>query len=137
MKNTKNILENIEDELNGIYSKYNNCKIIICGDFSSRIAEKGEIETSQLPDQSSIFSRKRISHDQIINEKGQKFSNRNELFITNGRFPSDSPAEFTYISTQGKSLIDIMLCNAEALFNVIDFKVHSGDLSIRSFSSRY
>ena len=64
----------------------------------------------------------------MINERGRDlidFADKNDLFIINGRFPSDTPACFTYINTQGKSVIDIVLCNSEALFKVLDLKVYN------------
>ena len=125
-KDTKLIFSYMEEELNKISKKYKSYQIFITGDFNARVADKGEIEDGQLPDQNTIYKKERESEDPDINERGRDlldFTDRNELFITNGRFPSDTPARYTSINTLGKSVIDLILCNAQALCNVLDFKV--------------
>ena len=125
-KNTKVILDKIDEELTKINNKYYNSNIIIGGDFNARIADKGEIDKYQLPEQNYIFTKKRESQDTVINERGRDlidFAEKNDLFIINGRFPSDTPADFTFFNTQGKSVIDLVLCNSEALLKIIDVKV--------------
>lgn len=108
-----------------INNKYHNVNIIIGGDYNSRIADKGNIDSKQLS-LTGFFTRKRSSSDTEINQRGRDlldFLSRNEMYIVNGRFPSDSPAQYTFVNTQGKSVIDLVMCNATALYNILDLQV--------------
>ena len=125
-KDVKIILGYVEEELIKINNKYINSKIIIGGDFNARIANKGDIEENQLPDQESIFLMKRLSRDTELDSRGRdlvEFAERNDLYVTNGRFPGDIPAGFTHKNKLGKTVIDLILCNTEALYNVTEVKI--------------
>lgn len=51
------------------------------------------------------------------------------MFITNGGFPDDNPGQFTFMSTQGKMVIDLIMCNAIALYITIIKVLHFSILS--------
>ena len=66
--------------------------------------------------------------DTIVNKRGQdliELAERNKLFIINGRFPGNYLGEHTFVNTQGRSIIEIVLYNYSALYSVLDFKVNN------------
>ena len=123
--NIKIILEEIEGIINNLYIRFKDLYLIIGGDFNARIADQGEIDPVQLPSM-TLFTAERKSLDKKVDQRGRElleFCEKNDLYITNGRFPADQPANFTSICTKGKSVIDLVLCNFSALFLIVDFRI--------------
>ena len=126
-RSVKAELEKIEETLSIINNKYKSAPIFLGGDFNARIKNRGTIDEEQLPTEAH-FDLSRESLDQIINKRGQEllnFGDRNEFFIVNGRFAGDQPAKYTYVGTQGSSVIDLVLCNVNAIYSIKDFKVQN------------
>lgn len=124
-RSVKAELEKIEETLSIINNKYKSAPIFLGGDFNARIKNRGTITEEQLPTEAP-FDLNRESLDQIINKRGQEllnFGDRNEFFIVNGRFTGDQPAKYTYVGTQGSSVIDLVLYNVYAIYLIKDFKV--------------
>ena len=84
----------------------------------------------------------RTNKDLKVNDYGLKMlnlCNEANLCILNGRaFHDKNIGEFTYCNKQGKSVIDFVLCNKFALYNVCDFNVYPfncfSDHSVLSFN---
>lgn len=105
--------------------KYPKALIIIGGDFNARIVSENCVKDEILNIYSQIKN-KRQSLDETLNQRGKSLINfveSNNLLILNGRVESDVPAKFTYRSTLGASVIDLVMCNFEALPFVGDLKV--------------
>ena len=125
LKEIAPILNEKEEIISVIHNKYGNSRLVIGGDFNARVAEEGDIDPDRMESE-SFYSAKRSSLDTKIYKRGRtflEFCERNDLHITNGRFPGDSPGNFTFIGSQGCSVIDLVLCNFLTLEYVIDFKV--------------
>lgn len=123
--NIEKVLTEIEEILNIINEEYSEAQIIIGGDFNARIAEEGKVNAEQLCTTSNI-SMNRNSCDKVIDKRGQMlldFCNKNEMYVANGRVKGDLKGNFTYVGSQGCSVIDIVLCNYVALCNAIDFEI--------------
>lgn len=119
------IFDVIDDHIINFNVTYRGALIIIGGDMNARIANNGELDISQVAE-TAIFTSKRESLDKVTNKRGKdliRFAERNELFVANGRFPGDSTGQFTFVNTQGSSVIDMVLINYEAIYNVEDFEV--------------
>ena len=64
--------------------------------------------------------------DKEVNTRGKKLVDcfeKNGLVILNGRFPSDSPAQFTFHGQRGFTVIDVAACIWEHLDIIEDFEV--------------
>lgn len=48
---------------------------------------------------------------------------QNEFFVCNGRSTHDSPANITFSSTYGNSVIDLLWCSFDCVDLIADFKV--------------
>lgn len=119
------VFKEIEDIMNIINEEYVGAQVIIGGDFNARIAEEGELDEEQLYKITNV-SAGRSSCDKIIDKRGQSlldFCNRNDMYVSNGRFKGDKKGNFTYVGSQGCSVIDIVLCNYVALCNAVDFEI--------------
>ena len=90
------------------------------------------------------MSVKRINKDSKMNDYGYKLLNlcsEANLCVLNGRaFHDKDIGEFTYCNKQGKSVIDYVLCNKYALYNVCNFNIYPfncfSDHSFTSFNMK-
>uniref|UniRef100_T1HUH7 Endonuclease/exonuclease/phosphatase domain-containing protein n=2 Tax=Rhodnius prolixus TaxID=13249 RepID=T1HUH7_RHOPR len=94
------------------------------GDFNARV---GNLDYS---DEQVFFETKlewpRFSYDNNLNKRGTlllEMMDSLNFEVCNGRTKSDRPAHFTYISTVGKSLIDMVWVNDSALKLINDLEV--------------
>ncbi|XP_067124847.1 uncharacterized protein [Centruroides vittatus] len=84
---------------------------IIGGDFNARIGENTDTEFPQNYDN---ISGRRTSKDKLLNMDGKvllDFVQDSQLIILNGRLKGDIPAEFTFVSPNGKSTVDYVICS--------------------------
>lgn len=103
-------LEQMAEQLESITDKYAEIGIIMGGDFNARIGELGEIPTEMhVP-----LSQFRSSQDKIRNKRGMELTNimeENEMIPLNGRVEGDLVGNFTYVTRNGKSTIDLIYGN--------------------------
>ncbi|XP_067133252.1 uncharacterized protein [Centruroides vittatus] len=102
---------------------------IIGGDANSRI---GEAMDTKNKNNNGIIDNIRMSKDKVSNLGGKsllEFVQDNNLYMLNGRLPSDCPAEYTYLSSLGKSVIDYIICSETALNMIKEFRVLNIDMS--------
>lgn len=125
-------LQSIEDYVGRIAQKLIDPKIIFCGDFNCRIGEANEIDSANFVLDTSNFSGSRSSMDIVINVRGRQLLDYMELedfLALNGRTRGDSPANFTFVSGVGKSVIDLAWVNQSALGIVSDLIVRTDVVS--------
>ena len=70
----------------------------------------------------------RKSRDKTVSPYGKdllSFCKVYSMVIINGRYGHDLKRSFTYISQQGCSLIDYILCSPDLLPFVLDFKIET------------
>ena len=118
-------LEEINETVNIYLNKFPNEPFIIGGDFNGRVGCLNQIYKQVLFDDTCIYN-KRNSFDETINVRGKVLINFMEelgLILINGRSFSDNPAQYTYLSNIGKSMIDLLWCNVAALELIKDFQV--------------
>lgn len=74
--------------------------------------------------------------DEFVNSKGKIFINNfetNDLILLNGRAPSDTPANYTFLGPQGASVIDLVWFSSGALPFIQDLQV----LRLATFSDHF
>ena len=108
---------------------------ILCGDFNVRTGErlnfiKVDMNIPEFQKYHDIFDMGEIpvrkSCDKTITQNGKDLLNFCKVYsvvIINGRCGNDLNGSFTYISAQGCSLIDYILCSPDLLPLVLDFNV--------------
>ena len=114
----------VEGNLLEICAVYNN-KVLVCGDFNSRVGEVNEIRDELYSDKHVPFYYashennnigKRVSKDTQVNCYGKKLVNicRNINFIIlNGRNERDKEGELTFINHLGSSCLDLGLTHTD------------------------
>lgn len=102
-----------------------NVPVFVGGDFNCRVANFNNLDKYMFND-NDFFSSERMSLDLFIDKRGKllvDFMESNELFVCNGRSISDTPAQFTFKGSTGKSINDLVWCSFTGLDNLKDFKV--------------
>ncbi|XP_023234492.1 uncharacterized protein LOC111634044 [Centruroides sculpturatus] len=102
---------------------------LIGGDFNARIGENTDTEFSQNFDNISNI---RTSKDKLLNMDGKAlldFVQDSQLIILNGRLKGDIPAEFTFVSPNGKSTVDYIICSEFMIDYCESLSVLENDLS--------
>jgi len=92
---------------------------LFLGDFNCRIGT----HNSDIP---LIPNLTRSSKDLTVNSKGRKFLDictENDLIILNGRTPGDEDGNYTHISTNGSSVLDLAICNATMLKQIKELNI--------------
>lgn len=127
-----------DDIVNDVFESVENAKerfhsdtFIIFGDFNGRIGRSDQILIETF-DAFGILNKTRKSKDAIVNSRGNNIlsqADNNNLILLNGRSPGDYNGEFTFISTQGRSVIDIALISTDAIFDISSFQVMNIPLS--------
>lgn len=90
-------------------------KMIIGGDFNARTAERGSITWNE--NENEEEEERRYSKDKTINKQGKDFLAFVEelgLGMMNGNKQGDEEGEMTFIGEKGSSVIDYVICNADA-----------------------
>lgn len=123
-------IESVDHLLFDIETKYPNCCYkIIGGDFNSRIGNLNSFDEELF--EGLALCGERCASDGKVNARGKLLVEMMEsygMFVTNGRSPSDSPGNFTYISRSGCSIIDLVWTNLHTLSSIIDFSVVNSSL---------
>lgn len=119
-----NCFVRLSEALDVLETQYFNSKIIIGGDFNTRIGllnqiQEEEIEGSKLMDYRISKDRKEDGSSgvlmDILEERG--------FTVLNGRSISDPCGEFTFVGPMGRSVIDLVWVNSNLLHSVHDFEV--------------
>ena len=118
-------LESLSEHLAIVGQEYPSLPLIVGGDFNARISDHNIIDEQTLQLNSGIYYC-RDSLDMTLNNRGNsliKFMEEWGLYVLNGRVLGDCPAQYTYVSNVGKSVIDLVWGNEAALDLTIDLKV--------------
>ncbi|XP_023225885.1 uncharacterized protein LOC111626658 [Centruroides sculpturatus] len=102
---------------------------IIGGDLNARI---GEVTDTIFCQTFENLVNKRISKDKVLNTGGRallEFIDNNQLIILNGRMRGDTPAEITFVSPSGKSIVDYIICSEEMINCCNYLKVLENDIA--------
>ncbi|XP_044595870.1 uncharacterized protein LOC123272913 [Cotesia glomerata] len=100
--------------------------IVLGGDFNARVGVQGAVH-EDIVSGSSLLSY-HSSLDTISSPRGSlitDFCETNGFILLNGRLPGDSPAQYTYCSSQGKSVIDLIWTNLLGISYMSDIQVIS------------
>ncbi|XP_043480334.1 uncharacterized protein LOC122510015 [Leptopilina heterotoma] len=122
-------LDSVLDSLNLNFTylteNFKNIPIIMGGDFNGRIADLNQLSPDILNFVSCV-SAERLSLDKVVNSRGKIITSNFESYdfiLLNGRTRSDSPANFTFVSSQGESVNDLVWCSSETLPFIQDLQV--------------
>ena len=119
------ILNDLRVSIHNIVHKYSNEIIIIGGDFNSRIGNENQIYVNHLFEGTNLLT-KRQSNDTELNKRGialLDFMEEAGFLVINGRAASDMPAQYTYVSSIGNSVNDLIWVYNKSLESVIDLKI--------------
>lgn len=122
------------DDLSEFLVSVDSDRLLIMSDLNSRIGEGNRIDEMILSGCS--VSASRTSRDKTLNTIGLAclgFLSACGLLVLNGRTVSDTPANFTFVGHNGKSVIDLMLIN----LTLADFVVDSGILDVGNCSQHF
>lgn len=122
--NIEDILELFQVSLNEILENYNQHPIILLGDFNSRVGEIASSPSELL--ENTNFYPTMLSRDKTVTARGRtllEFMASNNFSLINGSVATDRPANFTFISPRGCSLIDLAFCNNTNLNYIDDLTV--------------
>ncbi|VDI02318.1 Hypothetical predicted protein [Mytilus galloprovincialis] len=146
-QNTTNGIDILEEALFEVESLYDNCEILMAGDFNSRTSELNDFVTEDKPNyipglqyiinndhdsKSYITQCKRSNKDKITNNFGRSLIQlccAKDLYILNGRKHNDRDGEFTYMCANGASVIDYIISSYNIFRWISHFSVLSVDLS--------
>jgi len=101
-------------------------KILLIGDFNARVGLEMDVERQIWEAMSFEGSHKRRSKDKTLNAEGKKlveWCDKNSLLVLNGRMKSDSSGDYTFIGTQGTTVIDFAFTTFSLMEYVSDFEV--------------
>ena len=131
----------LEDCLIEINSQYDDSPLIICGDLNSRTASRNSnIWRDPIDDLHDLYvsgecdydndvaSNERFSKDMETNSFGRyllNVCNEFSLSIVNGLKSNNFSSDFTYISPNGCSVIDLFVLSNCLLDKCFSFKIHS------------
>jgi hypothetical protein len=114
-------------------TEYKNSRIIIIGDFNSRIGNLNQIHENTLDINNINLTEKRQTYDETINNRGTLMNETFEFFgylVLNGRTKGDTPAKYTYVGENGRSIVDLAWANEIAQTTTTNFQVlHTGCIS--------
>ena len=120
----------LDEEIKIINSKFRNYQICLIGDFNARTGQlEPYINTEAINntyEKESYGTNTRTSKDVVINCEGEKLlelCSVNNLMIANGTLESDLKGEFTFANKQGKSVIDYLCIESNAIHIVKNFKI--------------
>lgn len=120
------VIEMLEDVLHNLDIEQ---KVILAGDFNSRIGNLNYVE-EELLDGTGV-NEERISKDSFINKRGEKLVGTMEMYgmiALNGRVAGDIPAEFTFVDKRGTSVVDLVWVNIEVAAGIKELKVTTTSL---------
>ena len=141
-----------KDDNNGVYLLYNelldflgnhkdDVYLLCTGDCNARVGNMSDIDENEkyLPvigenedDYCTSFSLPRKSRDNVVNKFGKALLNvckMLQIYFVNGRSKSDSDGQYTFISSNGRSVIDYCIMSAQLFYSMKDFIVKEFDLS--------
>ena len=130
----ENIFSELEEEIISLQNATGIQDCILLGDMNARTANLDEevkfdsLSNLPLPEDYPVSQglKKRSNPDTHINTYGRKlieFCKSNVLHILNGRSEGDNPGNYTFVSQQGKSVIDYCLASSGCLPLIANFEV--------------
>jgi len=125
-KDFETILEHIIGDIDEELKKNPKSKVLLQGDFNARIGVLDVDEDKELFGYSNNIKRKRANKDHVINWKGKILCNmttENQLHVLNGRTEGDMHGEFTFVNSNGKSTIDLIMGNEYLMQDIKELKV--------------
>lgn len=130
----KPVLSSLQELLFDL-SAYDN--IMIGGDFNCRVGMEGNCYSDEYFEGTNL-SGERLSGDKTCNYRGKRlleFMFENSFVLLNGRCDSDRPAQFTFVGSQGCSVIDHVWVRDKSLNIIKDLYVsdnvsHSSHLQV-------
>lgn len=118
------VLIDIFASIENLMESFPTAKVMILGDLNARISDDN-IKSINLQCTNYLFET-RESPDKVKTSRGRLLGElcaNLDLTVINGRSADDVKGNFTYISTNGNSCIDLALCNPEVLNHVKQFKI--------------
>lgn len=115
------VLDLLQLAIESVEESVGNEAIIIGGDSNARVGDS-DLLPEEVVDNTCLYSNLR-NCDEIVNARGEpllEFMGTNGFVLLNGRTPSDRPAQPTYYSKLGSSVIDLVFVNVENVSEIRD-----------------
>lgn len=129
-KNDEVCIELFEESLVSVTERSENAHIYILGDFNARVGELNQLNQLRGDENNPLACTNldivRRSSDKKVTKRGTLLTEVMEasgMLLINGRSFSDSPAQFTSVHTNGKSVIDLLWVNSQIWDLILDFLV--------------
>lgn len=118
------ILELFQAVLDEIVAGAMNEAIVIGGDFNARVGNPDPLPKEIFDE--TILESNIVNSDTTVNPRGRPLIDLmegNGFVLINGRSPSDRPAQMTFCSSAGSSVIDLVFVNVTGLNIISDFYI--------------
>lgn len=122
----------MNESIQEIACKFPTSPIFVGGDFNARVGN-----LNQLPKELNLSNNSlridRHTLDSNVTRNGKilvEYMEDNDFILLNGKVKNDCPAQYTYVSGLGASVIDLIWCNENSIENIVNFRV--SDIPTRS-----
>lgn len=112
--NFENFLSNLDNLIYECSLRFPNSPMIIGGDFNAKIGNLNQLGENFLLQSTNLYNN-RSSLFEEINKRGKllvEYFEKNGFIVVNGRTKKDNPAQTTYLSRIGSSIIDFVWVNS-------------------------
>ena len=121
--NYTNVIGNFYNNLTSVNESFANTPLLIGGDFNFRVGNlNSHVELLKY----TAFDCTRVFLDGTLSTNARKLVENLETFnliLLNGRSLNDKPANYTYLSSLGKSVIDLVWASFDCFHLIQDLKI--------------
>ena len=128
-KSFDDALIDLQVDLETVIESFPSDLVVVGGDFNARVGDLGDIANAG---ESIGIPTERTGHDKKITKRGRalmKLMTELNLILLNGRLCPDIPSNFTFISSTGKSTIDLIFCNENTIPFVTKLEVGESEFT--------
>uniref|UniRef100_A0A1Y1LYJ1 Reverse transcriptase domain-containing protein n=1 Tax=Photinus pyralis TaxID=7054 RepID=A0A1Y1LYJ1_PHOPY len=114
----------LDETIRSLKEEYLSSQLLIIGDFNARVGTMNQWEENSITNPN--VSHERSTRDSKVNRRGRKLMEIMDAYgmiLLNGRTQSDTPADYTYLSETGKSVIDLVFVDDNTINNINDMTI--------------
>ena len=134
----RSFMLSLNETLTLISIKFPNVLIFVGGDFNARVGDLNSFDQEVTEGLENLYA-KRETLDGEKKKRGAELAECLEghnFVLLNGRTLSDCPAQYTFYSSNGCSVIDLVWCNLDCCEQVKDLKVEEDFIASDHFPVR-
>jgi len=111
----------LEKCINDILVNHDDCSLMVCGDLNARTANMNTVDAGNIGDcRADVLNNSRVSYDNTVNDFGRSLLSlclAFDLLILNGYLTGDVSGAYTFMSTNGSSVVDYFIVSKD-MFSV-------------------